>query len=132
MGLLFFILQYKKKIRGHETLTHTLTKRIDEKTNQNNNIKKIDRKIQLKCRDTKIKKIKNKKNYVLPLPPTLYLLIQNRETKINWKKNKKKKRPYTRSEIKQTNLETNDYKLKFQPPPPNQTAKFLILPKIIK
>ena len=57
MGLLFFILQYKKKIRGHETLTHTFTKRIEDKTNQINNNTKIDRKIKLKSRDTKIKKI---------------------------------------------------------------------------
>ena len=44
MGLLPFILQHKKKIRGHETLTHTFTKRIEEKTNQNKNFKKIDTK----------------------------------------------------------------------------------------
>ena len=40
MGLLFFILQHKKKIRGHETVTHTFTTRIEDKTSQNNNNKK--------------------------------------------------------------------------------------------
>ena len=60
MGLLFFILQYKKKLRGHETLTHGFTKRIEDKTNQVNNNTKIDRQIQLQKQiqiDTKIKKI---------------------------------------------------------------------------
>ena len=43
-------------------LTNTFTKRIEDKTNQSNNNRKIDRKKQLKRRD---KKIKNK------LRPTL-------------------------------------------------------------
>ena len=34
----------RKKIREHETLAHTFTKRIVDKTNQDNNNKKIDRK----------------------------------------------------------------------------------------
>ena len=38
-------------------LTNTFTKRIEDKTNQSNNNRKIDRKKQLKRRD---KKIKNK------------------------------------------------------------------------
>ena len=38
-------------------LTHTFTKRIEDKTNQSNDNRKIDRKKQLKRRD---KKIKNK------------------------------------------------------------------------
>ena len=41
MGLLFFILQHKKKkVRGHETLTHKFTQRIKDETghdNDNNN-----------------------------------------------------------------------------------------------
>ena len=37
MGLLFFTLQHKKKIREHETPTQRFTKRIEDKTNQNNN-----------------------------------------------------------------------------------------------
>ena len=37
-------LQYKRKIRGPETLTHTFTKRIEEKTSQNDNNNKINRK----------------------------------------------------------------------------------------
>ena len=37
MELLFFILQHKIKIKGHETLTHTFTKRTEGKTNQNDN-----------------------------------------------------------------------------------------------
>ena len=48
IGLLFFIVQYKKQIMGHETLTHTFTKRIEDKTSQNNTNKKVDRKKQLK------------------------------------------------------------------------------------
>ena len=34
----------RKTIRGHETLTHTFTKRIGDKKSQNNNQKKLDRK----------------------------------------------------------------------------------------
>ena len=37
IGLVFLILQHKKKIRQHETLTQAFTKRIEDKTNQNNN-----------------------------------------------------------------------------------------------
>ena len=37
MELLFFILQHKIKIKGHETLTHTFTKRTEGKTIQNDN-----------------------------------------------------------------------------------------------
>ena len=40
MGLLFFILQHKKKkVRGHETLTHKFTQRIEDEdeTGHNNN-----------------------------------------------------------------------------------------------
>ena len=37
-----------KKIRGHETLTHTFSKRIGDKTNQNNNNNdKVDKRTQL-------------------------------------------------------------------------------------
>ena len=53
IGLLFFNLKHKKKIRGHETLTHIFTKRIKDKTRQNKDNKKIDRKKQLKRRDKK-------------------------------------------------------------------------------
>ena len=43
-----------KKIRGHETVTHTFTKRTEDKTSQNNINKKIDRKKRLlKRRDKK-------------------------------------------------------------------------------
>ena len=45
--LLLLIQWHKEKIRGHEMLTHTFTKRIEDKTNQNSNSKKIDRKNQL-------------------------------------------------------------------------------------
>ena len=38
MGLLFFILQHKKKkVRGHETLTHKFTQTIEDETGHNNN-----------------------------------------------------------------------------------------------
>ena len=37
MELLFFILYHKIKIKGHETLTHTFTKRTEGKTIQNDN-----------------------------------------------------------------------------------------------
>ena len=38
MGLLFFILQHKKKkVRGHETLTHKFTQSIEDETGHNNN-----------------------------------------------------------------------------------------------
>ena len=44
MRLLCFILQHKKNIGGRETLTHTSTKRREDKTSQNNtNNVKIDR-----------------------------------------------------------------------------------------
>ena len=54
MGLSFFNLQHKKKIQERETLTHTFTKRTEDKANQNNNNKKIERKIRLKGRDENI------------------------------------------------------------------------------
>ena len=38
MGPLFFILYYKKKVKGYKTLTHT--KMIEDKTNEHNNKKK--------------------------------------------------------------------------------------------
>ena len=56
---LFFTL--KKKIRGNETLTHTFSKMIGDKTNQNNNNKKIDRRTQLKGKYIK-------KLHTIPLP----------------------------------------------------------------
>ena len=56
MGLLLLTIQLKK-LRGHETLTHTITgKRIEDKANQienKNNKKTIDRRIQLKKRNKK-------------------------------------------------------------------------------
>ena len=53
-GLLFFILQHKKKIKGHPTLTHISKKNNENKTSQNNSNKKIDRKKkQLKKRNKK-------------------------------------------------------------------------------
>ena len=52
MRRLFFTLYHKKKIRGHETLTDTFTKRIEDKANQNDN-KKLARRTQLKRRDKK-------------------------------------------------------------------------------
>ena len=52
MGPLFFILYYKKKVKGYKTLTHT--KMIEDKTNEHNK-KKIDRKPLLKRRDAKNK-----------------------------------------------------------------------------
>ena len=73
MGLLF--LQRKQKVRGHETLTHTLTKRIKDKTNQNNNNKK-----QIKKKTIKKKRFKKKTKqifYVLLPSPDL-----NKEIKI--------------------------------------------------
>ena len=74
MGLLIFILQLKKKIRGHERLIHTFTKVIRDKTSQNNNNKKIDGKKQLRRRDKKqqhqhkFQKIKKIKNILPPCP----------------------------------------------------------------
>ena len=59
-----------QKIKGHETPTHTFTKRIEDKANQDNNNKKTYRKTQLKRRDKKIT------SYLL-------VLIQNKEAKIN-------------------------------------------------
>ena len=45
----------RKTIRGHETLTHTFTKRIGDKKSQNNNQKNLDwKKKQLKRRVKKI------------------------------------------------------------------------------
>ena len=57
MRLSFFILQHKKKIRGHEMLTHTFTKSIEDKTNQSNNNrqkKTIEEKRQKTTTTTKI------------------------------------------------------------------------------
>ena len=46
MGPLFFILYYKKKVKGYKTLTHT--KMIEDKTNEHNNKKKNRQKTPIK------------------------------------------------------------------------------------
>ena len=54
----------RKKIRRYETLTHTFTKRVGNKTNHN---KKTDRRTQSKRRDKKMKvliKNQNKSNVI--------------------------------------------------------------------
>ena len=65
MGPLFFILYDKKKVKGYKTLTHT--KMIEDKTNEHNNKKKIDRKPLLKRRDAKNKIETLKKDNAYPL-----------------------------------------------------------------